>query len=521
MALSRRSWAAIAVICCWGAALGWLGLRRLGVSDSARITAQAALRLAPGDAWFRVMAGSTQLGYGGITLDTLADGSYRIREQLNIELPGKTGIYRAIRSSEYYLTPSLTVDSLTSRYTTTRRAERIRGIARDGGWQVTLTRGGTAEASGRLHLEQPSGAALAPIPLTAVSLRLALVGAIASGEGRTVTVADGWPPAALPSPATVGTDTTVIFADSSEVDPVTSRWVPITFDTVRARVLLLASPAGPRRLLVDRGGAVVRIEEPFGVRWEREEFSMARFNFRQSMDSSGAALRAALPVVRPLLGSAWAADTSTDARRWRVTHRDGSPIDPASLALLSENRQEVGDAGILEVRSRARRGLSIAEESDPLIQVDDSAVVALAGALDSMLQQRQFKRFATELRRRITVDTAIALPIDAAGAARIGRATPDGLARLTVALFRHAGIRARLAIGVMPRGDTLYSHSWVEYRDDNNLDETVDPLTGHRASTGLVRLGMAGSSHPEDLLLHVADVRFTPADQPVAEGDGQ
>lgn len=521
MAMTKRSWAALLVVVAWGVALGWLGLRRLGMTDAARISSQAALRLAPGDAWFRIMAGATQLGYGGITLDTLADGTYRIREQLNIELPSDTGIYRAIRSTEYFLAAGLTIDSLVSRYTTARRNERLVATARDGGWDVRLLRPGLPTAAGRLHLEQPSGAPLVPIPLPAVPLRLGLVGAIASGDARTVTVAAGWPPAALGGRATPGSDSTVIFADSSDVDSASGRWVPAALDTVQARVLLLESPIGPRRLLVDRRGTVVSLEEPFGVRWIREDFNVARFNFRQTVDSTGAALRAALPVVRPLLGSGWLADTSGIGRSWRVTRRDGTLGDPSLRTLLNGPRQQFYRQDTLIVRRLASGEREEYRVADPFIQESDSGVVALAAELAPLFERGDDREAMAQIRARVRADTAIAAAPDAAGALREGRATVDGLARLAVAVMRRNGIAARYVTGVMPVGDTMFTHAWVEWDRGRGRRGSLDPVTGRATSIGLIRLGVGGSSYPEDLWLHVADVRFTPVDMTTRQGAGQ
>jgi hypothetical protein len=81
---SPRGWAAILVLLGWGGSLGWLAARQLGQSDVNTITNVAALRLAPGDAWFQVRAGETQIGVAGVTIDTLSPG-YRILETLSLE----------------------------------------------------------------------------------------------------------------------------------------------------------------------------------------------------------------------------------------------------------------------------------------------------------------------------------------------------------------------------------------------------------------------------------------------------
>jgi len=47
---SLRAWGAIGVLAAWVGSLAWLGFRELGQTERSTITAQAALRLAPGAA---------------------------------------------------------------------------------------------------------------------------------------------------------------------------------------------------------------------------------------------------------------------------------------------------------------------------------------------------------------------------------------------------------------------------------------------------------------------------------------
>lgn len=521
MAVSTRSWAAIAVILLWGAALGWLGLRRLGQSDASRISTQAALRLAPGDAWFRVMAGDVQFGYAGITLDTIADGTYRIREQMNLELPGTVGLARAIRSTEYYLGASLTVDSLVSRQTTATGTAVIRGSARAGGLDLLIRPGDTVTASdGRIEMTDGAAGRATLVPLRVVPLRLGLVGAIATGDTRRLPVVSGWPPAAMLTEISINGDSVAVFADSSEINPVSGRWEPVTLDTLTVRSIRLNPPSGPVRMAVDSRGTVVEIEHLFGARWVREEFSIARFNFRNTMDEVARGIRDAMPTVLPFAGSVAAADTNGTRQTWEVSRRDGSRVDPGLLQMLAGTRQLVSPGGRLTVfqpaQVRSRESLPL--HAEPLVQESDSAVIALADAVALHVAERDLRGVAARIREHVTVDTAISAPMGAAQALAAGRAHPDGLARLLAAVLRRHGVSARYAVGIVPSGDTLYSHAWVEYAWSNGNWDTVDPLTGNRATTGLIRLARGGSSHPLELTPMVADVRFRPVNEPTPEG---
>jgi hypothetical protein len=522
MAVSKRNWAAVAVIICWGVALGWLGLRRVGQTDASRITTQAALRMAPGDAWFRVMSGTTQFGYAGITLDTLADGTYRIREQVNLELPADSGLTRAIRSTEFYLGASLGVDSLVSRRSTMAATEVLRGITRGGGWDLEFRPGDTVVAGrGRLALTNAAGMSPTLVPSRVVPLRLGLVGSIATGDSRRLALVSGWPPAASEAEVVISGDSVAIFADSSDLNPATGTWEAVSWDTVATRSIRFDPPSGPVRMAVDGRGTVVEIEYPFGVRWIREEFSIARFNFRNRLAPDGGRIREALPALLPLAGSAAAADTSRSRRTWDVTRRDGARIDPEMLAMFAGGRQIISQRGRLSVippiQVRVRE--SRPPLADPLIQ-SEGAVAEFAATLTPLIESDDLAGVARAVRRRVRIDTASSASVDAASALANGVARPDGLARLLAAVLERHDIAARYVIGVMPRGDTLFTHAWVEFASGRGPWDTIDPLTGERASSGLIRLARAGSSHPQDLMPYVADVRFIPASEPAPEGDG-
>ena len=80
---SPRAWAAIAILLAWGASLAWLGARRLTQTESATLSSEAALRLAPGASWFALYSGALQVGQAAITLDTLSPG-YQVLETFSL-----------------------------------------------------------------------------------------------------------------------------------------------------------------------------------------------------------------------------------------------------------------------------------------------------------------------------------------------------------------------------------------------------------------------------------------------------
>lgn len=513
------------MILAWGVALLWLLLRNTGQTDQSRIAQQASLRLAPGDAWFRVMAGDLQIGYAGVTLDTLSTGRFRIQEQVAIDLPSDSALTRAIRSSEITLGSTFTVESFGSRLSGVGHLASHRGSAEAGGWRVELMNpaGGT-NASGLMQVIQPGRPQpVAPMPLRVVPLRLALVGALAAGDGRNLPIATGWPPVAWNASVSFDGDSSVIFADSSEMLPTDSTWQVVRVDTVQARALLIDSPEGPVRLQVDDRGTLVGVEYAFGVRWLRDDFDVARFNYGKALDSLAGRIRATLPILVPHRGDGAAASVGDVGTTYQVSRRDGSPIRGGLLALVSEGRQQVvqGNLVIRAAPMAGRRDLR-ARLADPLAQTDSSSIEELSRQAPDDTSGAAFASWVASIRERVTLDYSPGAAQDAAGALASGRARPEGLARVIVAALNRQGHNARIAIGVRPgEGDTLHTHAWVEYsRYRQGSWRALDPFTGLPLDTRWVRISYGGSTAPGDLLPLVADVRFTPV-APGATEEGE
>lgn len=505
---SLRGLAAIAVLLSWGGSLGWLAARQLGQSDLSTITATAALRLAPGDAWFAVRSGETQVGVAGITIDTLSPG-YRILETYSVELPRGTTLLRRNRTTDFTLAPTLTVSRLSSRSSTPGRRQVIE-------MQAEGTRFTQSVLTQDREVVSRSGEGELPVPLLAASYRMAFTGALGAGQSRTMPLLAGWPMAVRQGGA--NPDDAIgeaIFADSSELS--TGRqWLAASFDTVVTRSVVLDAPTGAVRLTVDTRGGLIALEHPFGVIWRRTDFGIALQGFRERLDSLTPFILASLPTLVPLVGaSATDDDEAAPGHRFLVSRRDGGPLGDWALASLNGGRQRTTGDGILVVAHRGSAGVRGRGVTtvDPFIQHEDTTIAALAAELAVPLTTRDWATVGREIRRRVRIDTAATAAEDALSALTRGRARPDGMARLLVALVRASGGTARYVVGVAPRRDTLYTHAWAEVRDPSRDDwQSVD--VGRRsglADTDLVRIGWAGSSHPDDLLTYVADVRFTPA----------
>jgi hypothetical protein len=501
---SLRAWGAIGVLTAWVGSLAWLAVRLLGQTESSTISSQASLRLGPAAAWYGLYAGETQVGSAGITLDTLSPG-YRVLQTVTLEIPDDTGLVRATRSTETRLAGTLELMSVKSRYSRGgRQAEWY--LVQAGDTLVARYASGTSSAHGEARFGGPIS------PASAFPYRLALSGALSQGNERTQTLMTGWPPAGRAAVARVGSDSTFRFADSSARDVATGRLAGVHFDSAKAYPVVLDGPTGPERLWVDRRGTIVAKETVFGMRWVRNDFEIAVQEFKRLLPQNSARIRGTLPTLTAL-SSQPDSDSSIVERRYRVEHADGRPIDRTLLALLAGGRQVVrGDTIIVGAEAFATRGGGFDDLAyDPMMQDNAREIIALGSQLRGTGPTRAaLAALAATLHRIVRIDTSATAPFDALGALRAGRAQPDGFARLFVAVLRASGVPSRLVIGVSPLGDKLRTHAWAEVRESRGAGWlAVDPVFGHMpASTTLIRLSVGGSSHPEEMLALLADVKF-------------
>jgi len=312
----------------------------------------------------------------------------------------------------------------------------------------------------------------------------------------------------------VGRDSLLHFADSSQSSGPGGHWVAAHTDSVRALSVTINGAGGPRRLWVDHRGAVSGIVTPLGLRWVRTDFDLSETDFRRGLPERTAGIRNAIPSMAQLAATAWSHDTSTDDRRFRVEHRDGTPIDTALLALFGGGRQSVqGDTLTIHAAPASAQGESARDTvPDPMIQHDALAITkALRGVVSEGNSGDPLPALLVAIHSLARLDTTVTAPDDALGTLGRHAGRPDGIARLFVAMLRASGVPARFVVGVYPQGDTLLTHAWVEVWNASASGWlAVDPVNGHPiASTGLIRLAIGGSSHPDEMLAMLANARLT------------
>ncbi len=501
-----RALAAVAVLTAWGGSLTWLGLRRLDAGGTPDLSLLASRRLAPGEARFAVQIGDVQIGSGGFTLDTLSPG-YRIVETLTLETLGDTALTRVLRMTETELAPDLSLQQVRSRFVRPGLSQAGVGRYADGRLTFRFDSGGTGGAV--LDSMTPA------VPMVALGHQLAIRGELRAGRrGRELAIG-GWPSSARNAPWEVTGDTTLVFPDSAEVDPSTLRWKAVHWDTARVVRLVATGPTGPYTAWVEPNGTLAGIEYPLGTRWVRTDFNIAVSDFRRVLDSQRDAIRSVLPVMEPYATSAARRDTATNQRRFLVTRTSWREIDLAALAQLSGGRQRVMHDTLAIGPATFPDGLTPTSDvgTDPLVQRDAAPLSTLAREVSRSGDREEIvARLAATVRNKVTLDTAYGAPVDALGTIHGRRGRPDGIARLFVAVARDLGIPARYVVGFAAIPGGVATHAWAEVWYDGGAGwVAVDPVMGRAvASTALVRLGFGGSSHPEELLTSLADVRLTP-----------
>jgi transglutaminase-like putative cysteine protease len=190
--------------------------------------------------------------------------------------------------------------------------------------------------------------------------------------------------------------------------------------------------------------------------------------------------------------------------------------------MLSGERQVVS-ADTIRIQADAVRGLGTGQRNvvgDPFAAPDSGVIREFAQSVVSdTATLSRVVQLLDAVHQRIQLDTAYAAPVDAGSALRTGRARPDGIARLFVAAARSLNLPARYVVGFAPAANGIVTHAWAEvWLAAGGGWIAVDPVLGRaRASTNLIRLGVGGSSHPQDMLVALADVKLAAIDATEAQ----
>jgi hypothetical protein len=499
--VSRRNLARLILII-WIAALALLARRQLFQGDPTGITAGAA-RLAPEAMYFRVDAGTLQVGVLNLNWDTLPTG-FEVQELLALDLPAEAGIRRQLLLTETVTSRALTLQSIQRSLSTGTGTEEVRlSLPSDSTQRYSVRGNGDRAGSDNIRVRgaRPTHAAVLP-------LRLAFAGRLAVGEVIDEQVADLERRSSEPVLGRVSRDSVFIFPDSVEFDTLAFQWRTITMDTVRAWRVDLELGGLPEAWWVDDRGRLVRLETAFGVTLQRAPFDYSHTLYRDSLRLSGPVPRLVLTGLRSVMGSGMALDTAAATMRLALSRVDRA-LTPEVVAVLGGGGQSVegtvvttrrdwpADSGASPDRYRTRPG-----EPEPTRRIElmaDSAFAGAATARDSVIRLTRWTH------RRAADDTA---GVGGGPAPVEGRA--DAAARTLVTLARVGGQAARVVNGLAVTGAGLLSHTWAEVWIGGGW-VPVDPSFGHApASARLLRITEGGMGRPFETLVRTAALRVEP-----------
>ncbi len=304
--INRRTLAQL-VLLAWAGSLAWLARREFGKDESETI-AEATVRLNPEAHFYAVKAGGAQIGYASLTIDTMPTG-FRLSEVMALDVPEADSTRRVTRRTDLVLTRSLRLRSFMRTVTGGGLFEEFAGTIEGD----TLLR--MSERDSRDHpAEEWTVRILGDVVLPEVlPYRLAFGKRLEVGRTVTASVLD----------LTTGTigrvefsataESTFVVADSAIEQRTTRRWMPVSYDTVKAWRIEHAAIGTPVVNWVDENGGLVFTEAALGVRLERSAFELVSFNYRVALDRQGAAGHRAVPGMTSVLDAGLTPDTGRAA----------------------------------------------------------------------------------------------------------------------------------------------------------------------------------------------------------------
>ncbi|MGH7531273.1 MAG: transglutaminase-like domain-containing protein [Gemmatimonadales bacterium] len=523
--MTRRHWA-IGILTAWLLSLGWLVKREVFQSTSARI-AEAALAVPPGALFYRLDIGGQQAGFVSSTLDTLGD-SIRLADVYVLDVAALGRLHRTSARSVAILSRTLRLRHVTVTFDgDIGRFDAHGRVLGDSILRVAIVSDGDSQVT-RMRLSGPI-----TLP-TLLPLRLAFGGELEEGRTYTARLFDPLLLASRDLMVRVAAESTLIVADSADLDSTTMVWLPELFDTVRAFRIDQTLHGVPLSHWIDAQGRLVRASNAMGFAMERSAFEIAYENFRRR-DTARVARASVLPPppghgeIVPLTAVAAGvrdlppSGPPRDRLRLRV-----SGVDRAVLAQWTDNggrgrrrqsvrgdtleivREGAGQARATPYRLPAPDTGALAPwlQPEPLIQSRDPRIAAQARLILNGRRERDPARAAERLARWVHGHVRGGPP-PAAGAPPVvpsaynvlerGEGDCNAAATLYVALARAAGLPARTVSGLIYLDGRFYYHAWAEVHLADWV--AVDPAFGqYPADASHVRLVIGGLARHAELV---------------------
>jgi hypothetical protein len=485
--MNRRTWV-IAVLAAWALSLGWLVKREVFRPTGARLAA-AAMAVAPGGMFYRLAVGGQQVGYSSTTIDTLPD-AIRVENVVVLDVPALGTLHRTTARSTTILSRALRLQTVEATFDGDLGQFAAHGrVLGDSVLSIAIVSEGDSQMT-RIPLRGPI-----TLP-TLLPLRLAFGGELRSGRSYTARLFDPLLLTGRDVTARVAAESTLIVADSADLDSTTMTWVPEHFDTVRAFRIDHDANGVPTSSWIDAQGRIVLAStkgaDDQGFAMERSAFEIVYENFKHR-DTARVARASASPALGEIVPV-----TAL------VAGLHGAPPERARLRLRRNGKDtlEIVQAVASQASSAPYRlpsrdtALARWLAPEPLIQSHDPRIAAQARRV--IERERSPARVAELLvhwvHRRLnrTVPQPGSVP-SAEKVLETGRGDCNEAATLFVALARSTGLPARTVAGLIYLNGRFYYHAWAEiYLNDwIAVDPTFDQFPADAAHLPIAVGGLA------------------------------
>ena len=511
----NRRFAAGVVLLSWVGALSWL-VRREYWPEGADPLAEAAFTLPPGATYFAISLGGQQIGYASSTIDTLAD-TLRVTDVMALEIPVLGEIKRTNARTEAVLSRGL-------------RLREFRAWLRSDGTRFTAT--GRVDGDSTLSVDFTAGSENEhhdvrldrPIVLPSLMpLNIAFGGELAVGRSYALRIFDPLLLQDRDLTIEVSAESTFVLADSAVLDSASLRFVPVTFDTVRAWLLSPVGQTGALETWIDDLGQVVFATSPVGFTMERMAFEIAYENFRRAAGTVDAPRPRAPPPGDVIRQTAIASGVAFDADALGALRVRLGGVDLGRFDLDGDQQSVTGDT--LTIRrpddaqlspsyrlpARARE-FGTFLRSEPLLQVIDPRIRAQARQIVG--RERRPRRVAEALTRWVYEN--IDKQVTASGPSAVAvlenrRGDSNEHTVLFVALARSVGLPARTAAGLVYLEGRFYYHAWPEVYLEGWVP--VDPTFGQfPADASHIRFTIGGLARQVELIQLIGRLRVNVVD---------
>ena len=509
--MKRRGAVAAAVLVAWAAGLAVFMNRERRNAPAQRL-AEAALRVSPGAAYYRVEKDGRQIGFASSTIDTTR-GGLAIRDYLTADLPVGGAEHRATATSDVRLSRTLALTDFQLSFDADGAPIDVSGqLVGDSALRVVVAHDETTADTQHVRLTSP------------VVLPTMVPIVIALGEqpevGRTYTLSSFDPIAMAPKPLTVRVEaeSSFVFADSARFDDAQRRWLTAHRESVRAWRVTTDGPTATHAW-IDEQGRVVQMQHALGFTLRRTAYEIAFENWRMAGGMRARAVSSNRDILETTAIAASAAIGTTPTSRLRVRVRaanlDGFALDGGrqalrgdTLVVTQEDDTPGGGAYTMPMALAMRMSFRHELSPEPLVQSGAPAIVQLARRLrgdtrDPVVAARRISQWVHDsLKKSISVTIPSAIQVLDS---RTGDC--DEHTQLFIALARAAGIPARAAAGLALVGTKFYYHAWPEVFVGKWV--AVDPTFGQfPADASHLRFVYGGLDRQAELLRLMGTLRI-------------